>query len=292
MRIKEITPWWLKIALKIILTRLPIDYTFWQKIGIFRHGKMDQSAYIKNNFDGYCHSAKIGYQNLNGKTILELGPGDSIGTALIASSFGAKTIMIDAGQFAVDDLSIYCKLANNLRQKGIDVPNIEEAPSFRDILDICNAEYLTRGLKDLSNLENNSVDMIVSQAVLEHIRLADFSKTIDECSRVMKEDGFSVHSVDLKDHLGRALNNLRFSEDFWESDFIAKSGFYTNRIRYSEMLDIFRKSGLNIDVIKQSKWDVLPTPKGSLSPPFDSLNYDELLISDFTVLLRHAKTPN
>jgi hypothetical protein len=26
------------------------------------------------------------------------------------------------------------------------------------------------------------------------------------------------------------LNNLRFSERIWESEFMAKSGFYTNRI--------------------------------------------------------------
>jgi len=43
------------------------------------------------------------------------------------------------------------------------------------------------------------------------------------------------HRVDLRDHFGSALNNLRFSDKKWELDWIANSGFYTNRIRLQEM---------------------------------------------------------
>lgn len=84
MFIKDILklPWWIKIIIKIILSRLPFDYGIWQKLGIFRHGFMDQSFYVKNVFDQHINQA--GLTNfLNGKTILELGPGDSIASALV-----------------------------------------------------------------------------------------------------------------------------------------------------------------------------------------------------------------
>ena len=256
-------------------------------MGVFRHGKMDQASYIENNFNEYCSNAKIDPQNLKGKTILELGPGDSIGTVLMASSYGAKTILIDVDSYAVDDIAVYQLLTRELKAKGINVPNIDAAKSLDDILDICNAKYLTNGLKDFYNLKDNSIDLIVSQAGLEHIRKDEFYSIIKECQRISKRSGASVHSIDLKDHLSNALNNLRFTHNFWESKFISSSGFYTNRIRYSKMLEIFEHSGFSVKVISKNKWDELPTPRKSFAYPFNLLMNDELRVSEFTVLLKH-----
>ena len=37
--------WWLKILIKIFLSRLPIKYLSWSKLSIFRHGTMDKPEY-------------------------------------------------------------------------------------------------------------------------------------------------------------------------------------------------------------------------------------------------------
>ena len=288
MRIKEILPWRLKMLLKIILSRIPLGYTFWQKIGLFRHGKMLQATYVENNFNEYCSIAKLNHQDLKGKTVLELGPGDSIGTALVASSYGAKTILIDVGSYAVEDVSVYQLLANELRSKGVNVPNIDAAQSLDEVLNICNAQYFTNGLESFYSLQDNSVDMIVSQAVLEHIRKDEFLVIMQECQRIMNENGVSVHTIDLKDHLSKALNNLRFHHNFWESEFISSSGFYTNRIRYSKMLEIFEHAGFSISIVSKNTWDELPTPRKHIAHPFDLLTDDELCVSKFTVLLNHS----
>ena len=42
--------WLIKIIAKIVLKRIPISYRFWKKIGIFRHGKMDNYEYSKHIF--------------------------------------------------------------------------------------------------------------------------------------------------------------------------------------------------------------------------------------------------
>jgi len=263
-----------------------MGYAFWQKIGLFRHGKMDEASYVQNNFVEYCSFANLNPMDLKGKTILELGPGDSIATALIASSYGAKTILLDAGSYAINDISVYKSLANELIVRGVNLPNIDQVQTMNELLNKCNAKYLTNGLKDFFEIKDDSIDLIVSQAVLEHIRKNEFKNLFRECSRVLKLSGVSVHSVDLKDHLNKALNNLRFTDKFWEFDFIANSGFYTNRIRYSEMIKIFEKSGFTTKVIKKNKWTELPTPREHLAYPFNLMNDDELLVSDFTVVLK------
>jgi len=75
---------------------MPVGYKFWQDIGLFRHGYMDQSSYVFDVFNS--HVLKAGLNNkLRGKTILELEPGDSIATAIVASCYGCKTILLDAG---------------------------------------------------------------------------------------------------------------------------------------------------------------------------------------------------
>src|SRR5688572_16045409 len=75
-------PWWAKIAAKIVLSRLPLPYGFWQRIGLFRHGCMDNSGYARTVFDTHVERAGLAGK-LRGKTVVELGPGDSVATAVV-----------------------------------------------------------------------------------------------------------------------------------------------------------------------------------------------------------------
>ncbi len=69
----------------------------------------------------------------------------------------------------------------------------------------------------------------------EHIRAARFLPMMLALRRAMATSGRNFHYIDLQDHLAYALNNLRSSDRVWESEFVAKSGFYTNR-GYTEMV--------------------------------------------------------
>lgn len=53
--------------------------------------------------------------------------------------------------------------------------------------------------------------------------------------------------------LGGALNHLRVLERLWESRLMAESGFYTQRLRYSEMLALFNEAGFRADIVKSLK---------------------------------------
>lgn len=284
---KALIPWWLKIIAKIILSRFPFSYSVWQKFGLFRHGYMDKANYVLNVFDSHVQRAGL-KGNLEGRIILELGPGDSIATALIAACYNAKAILLDAGSFATKEMSTYRKFVEALSKAGHTPPDISNATTFDDILKICNARYLTRGLEGFSEIETGTVDLIFSQAVLEHIRKHEFLDTMRESVRILKNDGLCSHRVDLKDHLGGGLNNLRFSERVWESDFFAKSGFYTNRIQFDKMLEMFKQVGFRTIVTDIRRWHIIPIKRGKLDKTFQSCPDSILNVSGFDVILKKA----
>jgi len=285
IKIKISVPWWAKIGAKIVLSRLPFGYSLWQKLGLFRHGKMDQVSYVQGVFDQ--HITRAGFSNqLKGKTVLELGPGDSIATAVIAACHGAIAVLIDSGDYAVRDVGLYQNFANRLKEQGLNVPDLSDAESREDVLAICGAKYLTNGLSSLQTIPDGSVDLIFSQAVLEHVRRHEFLETMKECRRVLKSNGAASHRVDLKDHLGGGLNNLRFRDSIWESNFFVRSGFYTNRIRFSEMITMFEEAGFCIKTVFSDRWDASPINRKSLSRDFSDVTDDDLLVRGFDVLMR------
>lgn len=279
-------PWWMKIGLKTVWSRLPVDYSFWKKLGLFRHGLMDKPDYVNKVFSMHWNRADFARKG-SGCHAMELGCGDSLASCQVAKAFGVeKYYMVDAGAFASMDLNLYKSLARKLRFTGVGVPDIDGCESVPDMLQRLNAEYLTSGLKSLRTIPSKSLDFIWSQAVLEHVRRSEFPDTMKELRRILRDDGVASHRVDLRDHLGGALNNLRFPEKVWESSFMSSSGFYTNRIQFSQMLRHMRNAGFDVQVINVTRWDRLPTPREKLALEFRSLPEEDLLVSGFDVILR------
>lgn len=282
---KPVAPWWIKLLAKLVLSHLPVNYRVWQRLGVFRHGRMDHHAYLVKVFDG--HLRRSGYlSGISGKTILEMGPGDSVGTALVAASHGARAILIDTGAYAVRDIEFYRGLATDLRRIGLTPPDLSQAYSLEDVLKVSNAIYLTQGVISFSEVDTASVDLIFSHAVLEHVRRHEFVQTMRECRRVLVTSGVASHRVDLEDHLGGGLNNLRFSHRVWESPYFVNSGFYTNRLHCSEMVDVFQNSGFGIESFICNRYNELPISREALSDEFVNSSDEDLMIKGFTVVLK------
>jgi SAM-dependent methyltransferase len=288
LSVKALVPWRAKIGAKIVLSRLPLGPRAWQRLSLFQQGRMDDPAYALEVFSRhFARFEAVG--PADGFSVLELGPGDTVSSALIAHAHGAsRSYLVDTAPFAIRDLAPYADLAEILAKRGLRVPELGAVETFDEFLSACGATYETDGLASLRAIPDDSVDFAWSHAVLEHVRRADFLETLRELRRILRPGGISSHCVDLRDHLGEALNNLRFSERVWESRLMADSGFYTNRIRYSEMLELFRRAGFEPDVVLLARWPRLPTPKAKLSSPFASLSHEELRVSGFDVVLRSA----
>ena len=91
-------------------------------------------------------------------------------------SCSAKSFLVDNGNYANDSKKLYYDLQNKLVIKRLQPPNLENFEDLNSLLDICNSQYLTKGIKSLKEMPSNSIDYMFSQAVLEHIDRDNFFK--------------------------------------------------------------------------------------------------------------------
>ncbi len=286
--LKTALPWWAKIAAKLLLSRLPLPYSLWKRLSLFEQGAMERPEYAYRVFRGHFDRASAHF-DIENFVALELGPGDTLYSALIARSFdAARTHLVDDGDFATRNLENYEAMYRYLSQRGRPIAITRPLASLERLLTDCGAQYHTSGLASLRTIPDGSVDFIWSQAVLEHVRKADFLDTLRELRRILGSHGVCSHRIDLTDHLSGSLNNLRFSDRTWESAFFSSSGFYTNRIGYSEMLRLFEDAGFDVEVCGINRWSSLPVARRNLAPPFKDLPEDGLRVSGFDVILRPA----
>mgnify|MGYP003979228963 CR=1 FL=1 len=166
------------------------------------------------------------------KIVAELGPGDSLGIGIMSLLLGAeKYYAFDVVPFASSkkNLNIMRELLVMVNNRE-PIPGDKEFPRIRPKLedysfpfDIYSEDYLSKCLtksriknihdsinlnkkmieyvapwnNDL-NIKHNFVDMIVSQAVLEHID--DLDNAYEKMKMWLKDDGFISHCVDFKSH--------------------------------------------------------------------------------------------
>ena len=280
-------PWWAKIGAKVVLSRVLSGYGLRRKLGLFLHGNLDQNvtqhrAFVTNVLAQHARIAGTKVESL-----LELGPGNSLGTALFAGAQGVGRVWLsDVGDFAESEMDFYRRLA---AMAEADHPGFSARVDFSGrakMLASLNATYLTTGTASLAEIPSGSLDLILSTAVLEHVGRAEFATLAREMLRVLRSGGTAYHEVDLMDHLGGAQNNLRFSDAVWESPLMANSGFYTNRLRCCEVLAIMDEAGFEVALARVARWPAAPTPRSTLAKQFSGFPDDEMLIANFGMLLR------
>lgn len=283
--IRAAAPWWLRIGAKIVLARVPAKHDLWRRLNVFAHGRMEHPEYALEVFQR--HFANSGLQLGSPFVGLELGPGDSLASALIAKVHGAAfTYLVDAGPFAILDIRTYQALALYLKSEGFDIRNFESIRDVGEMLGAFDASYHSQGLQSLRKLPAGSVDFIWSQAVLEHVRRDEVGAFAREMRRVLRDSGLCSHQIDLKDHIGGSLNNLRISSGWWEREWMATSGFYTNRLRKCEFVRIFEDAGFDTKIVSTHCWDECPIDRPLLAREFHNLPDDELRVKDFLIVLR------
>jgi hypothetical protein len=174
-----------------------------------------------------------GYQGIP-KTVAELGPGDSIGIGLAALLSGAKKYvgldMISYSSLA-GNMEIFDELIELFKSRA-DIPDEKEFPRVSPRLNnykfpkhILSDEVLSKSL-DKSNIDKirenlrsfpksemiqyfapwnsadivkkNTMDLIISQAVLEHIDNLD--ETYSMMNMWLKDEGIMSHQIDFSSH--------------------------------------------------------------------------------------------
>lgn len=248
-------PWWVKIAAKTVLSRLPIPHAAWSKLNIFRHSYSSRDPTELVNAARDRVAVFVADTGRVPHTILELGPGEITTCGVVYKALGVeRTIFVDTGDFGAGDPAAYVEVAEELRKLGFSPPDLAGVRERAEIFARCGVEYLTNGLADLRTLPCATADFVTSAAVIEHIRLNELQPTFIELRRIVKPDGLGWHAIDFHDHIGGKLANLRFSPAMWESPLMANSGFYTNRASASRTIELLMRAELEVEIVSRAVW--------------------------------------
>ena len=276
-RVRASTPWQAKLLAKILAGLLPVPYATWRRLTLFRHGQMQSPVYALAVFRHHLETAQFELEP--GATVLELGPGDSVFSALVAAAYGAeRTVLVDVGDFVDRNVAACHAAADWLAAQGALVPGQQGWRTFGDVLATCRAQLLTKGIESLRALPSGSVDFVWSQAVLEHVPLEEVVPQALELRRILKPAGVVSHRVDLTDHLSGGLESLRFGSRLWESSLIRRSGTYTNRLRPSQLCAAYEAAGFAVSFVGVEEWERPPIRSEVLADAYRRLNEQDLLV--------------
>lgn len=229
---------------------------------------------------------------LKGKTVLEYGPGDLPGVALLLVELGAeKVYCVDRfPMLAVSDKN--AEVINRLileaeepgRQRIIDSFVVPGSP--RSGFSPNRIEYLIRP-SGLSGLRNE-VDLVISRAVLEHVD--DLPATFSDMTQAMRDNTIAVHQVDLKSHGLHRRNPLDFltlSPALWSLMYSHKGVPNRWRVdRYREIVSHLAVDVTRLEPTVLADFRDIADVRPSLAKPFSGISDEDLSWLGFWLVLR------
>jgi hypothetical protein len=274
-------PWWVKLAVKIGLAILPLPYERIRSWLTGYRGGMESPKYAEQVFHKFISDFQ---ENSNGEyngTLLELGPGGSLLSGVKGRILGFdQSILIDVGDFASQDSELYMEMLKDLDDKDYNqfLKTFDNTGDVTEALHRIEINYLTDGLSSLCQIPDDSISFSFSNAVLEHVLVKEFFATVSELYRIHQAGTISTHQIDYKDHLGGSLNNLRFPQKLWESQYFPNSGFYTNRLRHQDVKNAFIRAGFSLVNEETNSWAQIPLPRAKIAADFQDYTDEELKI--------------
>ncbi|MCU0887486.1 MAG: methyltransferase domain-containing protein [Rubritepida sp.] len=257
-------PWWAKLGAKVALGALRIPPALQRRVGLNRHSFAAESRGKLLNGPRAAVAAFTARNAAPPTSWLEIGPGRMVARAPLLHALGFRRITyLDLEDDGPRDLAPYRHAAAVARDEGLAPPELEGAATPAEALARAGAELRLGGPERLAEIPAGSVDVVFSEAVLEHVRREALPALLAALARVTAPQGVQWHAIDLRDHLGGARRHLGFPASFWEGPLMARSGVYTNRLGATAWLDAFRAAGLTPRLAWAEYW---PDPEGAAHP--------------------------
>jgi SAM-dependent methyltransferase len=127
---------------------------------------------------------------------------------------------------------------------------LRAAATLEQMLAAARIDYRSPADASRSGLPGNSVDIVFSNSVFEHVPPGPIQNILVESHRVIKPGGLSIHSANCGDHYAyfdksiTPINYLTYTGRqwrFWDNDLL-----YQNRLRPSDFIDMARQAQLEI----------------------------------------------
>lgn len=256
------------------------------------------AAYFRRCFNEYME--RLGVESgkearfLRSRSVLEYGPGDVLGVALLMYAHGASSVQ------CVDRFPLKRATDNNLQ-------------AYRELIDTLGPEQRERACRAFveygepeSGFDPRAIayavtrdgligrtaayDLIISRAVLEHVDRLDM--TMDDMASALRRDGIAIHKVDLKSHgmdryhpfdfltwpepVYRLMNSHKGNPNRWRVDKYREL-VERNHLRFKELEHTGRLEPEQIERIRPS-----------LAAGFRDIPTEELSWLGFWMVLEHA----
>lgn len=182
--------------------------------------------------------------DLDGKSYLELGPGKNFGSALIVGEKCRRAIVADLYLAPWDDEyhpALYRLIRSKWGRPAQMLDKVIDQNGYAGVI-----ETLSEPAYALKSLGNGDIDIVWSNAVLEHVDpLID---TPREFFRVTRPGGFGVHQVDFRYHsdTNKPLDHLLWSKAQFDAEFARWFGEIGTQIRPAELERSFKDAGFLI----------------------------------------------
>jgi len=285
-----------------------------------RTGGSDDARYCYSVWLRHLTNAQRAGLPTDPQTVAELGPGDSLGIGLAALLSGVEQYYaLDVREFASNErnariFDVLCRLFADRTA----IPDSNEYPEAKPTLDdysfpaqILPESRLSRALDPerlasirasiadrgersrvryvapwyaVDGLREESVDMVYSQAVLEHVD--DLAGTYASIHRWLKRGGYMSHQIDFRSHgTANAWNGHWTYSDLTWRIMRGRRPYLINRAPASEHLRLIRENGFEIVTAIPVRSESAVT-RTSLAPRFRELSDEDLTTSGLFVQAR------
>ncbi len=229
---------------------------------------------------------------LKGKIVVEYGPGDIPGVALLMVAYGADKVI------CVDRFPLVSMAAKNVEVIRLLMARLEPDAAERAAgcllepsdptlgFDPRHLDYAVRpsGLLGL----RNTADIVISRAVLEHVN--DLVATFHDMDSALRADGIAVHLVDLKSHGLHRRNPL----DFLTWPVLLWRWMYSHKgvpnrwrpDRYRHALSLTDMKTMLMQPTSKLEASVVREVRPRLAKPFRHLSDDDLSWQGFWLVCR------
>lgn len=219
---------------------------------------LNKAIFLKKYLDNHGIS-------IHGKTILDFGSGQSQNLMRMMILYGAKKA------YTFDK---YIDSKN-------DVMFMKNLNNWLKILDMFPQENLDNAkaihVSSLSDIPKESIDLIVSFSVLEHISHPE--EEIEALISILSPEGQMVHFIDFRDHsdFSKPLNFLRYDNETWNSMNPPNVFTHTNRYRLCDFERLFEKKQMKISVSEMmEKYYVSEKERSQFHPCFQKYSERDL----------------
>jgi hypothetical protein len=291
--------WRVKVLIQFVLSKLPmgekINYLL-QKI-IKSHAE-DK---IKARIVDLIKSMQIINEHvpLENATVVEIGTGWEPICSVLLHLMGVSLchtydhvphvryelvrILLRSIEKLLDDISKITSIPLAVLEERLS--RLKDSSNLDEFFTRANITYHSPGDASMTGLKSRSVDLVYSNAVLEHVPKKVIYELTIESKRILKKSGIAYHLIALHDHYIHfdkhlsKVNFLKYPEFLWS--FFAKNKIsYLNRLREKQFLDIFRECGAKIIWIenKTDPNDVNLLRNMKIDKAFNGMSYDELAI--------------